>query len=457
MWNVILVTNEQNNGKKKQKIFSPARILALGFIGLIFIGAVLLSLPFATADKQGAPFIDALFTAASAVCVTGLAVVDTGTYYSLFGQAVILILIELGGLGFMTFATLFAIILGRRITLKERIVLQEAFNQLSLEGIVRLVKSVLQIAFVIQAIGALILTVRWWRDFSPVKACYFGLFHAVSAFNNAGFDLFGDFRSLTDYTGDIIVNLTVMTLIILGGLGFMVLSELYITRGRKLHLHSQLVLLSSFGLIVLGYFVIFILEFNNPETFAGLSPLEKGLAALFQSVTPRTAGFNTIQLNTLRETTLLFIMILMYIGASPGSTGGGIKTTTFVSLLIAIYANLRGNKEYTVLERTLPRETVEKAMTITFSGLFLILVVTGVMSMTEKADLIMIIFETISAFGTVGLSLGLTPELSGAGKLAVIFTMYSGRIGTITLAFALARRIPSKAHIKYPEERILIG
>lgn len=457
MWNVILVTDEKNSGKKEQKVFSPARILALGFIGLIFLGAVLLCLPFATADKQGAPFIDALFTAASAVCVTGLVVADTGTYYSLFGQVVILILIELGGLGFMTFATLFAIILGRRITLKERIVLQEAFNQLSLEGIVRLVKSVLQIAFIIQAIGALILAARWWKDLGPVKACYYGLFHAVSAFNNAGFDLFGGFKSLTEYTGDITVNFAIMTLIILGGLGFVVLSELYITRGRKLHLHSQLVLFSSFILIILGYFVIFILEFNNPETFAGLSPMEKGLAALFQSVTPRTAGFNTIQLNSLRETTLLFIMIYMYIGASPGSTGGGIKTTTFVSLLIAIYANLRGNKEYTVFERTLPRETVEKAMTITFSGLFLILVVTGILSLTEQADLITIIFETISAFGTVGLSLGLTPNLSTAGKLAVIFTMYSGRIGTITLAFALARRIPSKAHIKYPEEKILIG
>lgn len=456
MWNVILVTGEKNE-VKKHKVFSPARILALGFIGLIIIGGFILSLPCSTVDGKGASFIDAFFTATSAVCVTGLVVVDTGTYYSLFGQMVILILIEIGGLGFMAFATLFAIILGRRITLKERIVLQEAFNQLTLEGIVRLVKSVLQIAFIIQAVGALLLTIRWWRGFGAVKAIYFGLFHAVSAFNNAGFDLLGNFKSLTDYTGDVVVNLVIMSLIFLGGLGFVVLSELYITRGKKLHLHSQLVLMSSFILILFGFIVIFVLEFNNPKTLAMLNPLEKGLAAFFQSVTPRTAGFNTVPINALKDTTLLFIMIFMFIGASPGSTGGGIKTTTFVSLVIAIYTNLRGNKEYTVLERTLPRETVDKAMTITFSSLFLILLITGLLTITEKADLVSIIFETISAFGTVGLSLGITPELTTVGKLAIMFAMYTGRIGMITLAFALARRIQSKANIKYPEEKIIIG
>ncbi|PKM90196.1 MAG: Trk family potassium uptake protein [Firmicutes bacterium HGW-Firmicutes-12] len=441
----------------KKKVSNPARILVLGFLFLIIIGAILLSLPYATVDGKGATFLDALFTATSAVCVTGLVVVDTGTYYSVFGQVVILFLIELGGLGFMTFATLFAIILGKRITLKERILLQEALNQLTLEGIVRLVKLVLQIAFVIQIIGALVLTLHWLKEFTFGKAAYFGIFHAVSAFNNAGFDLFGGFDSLTAYTGDIVVNLVILVLVILGGLGFVVISEVQIKRGRKLSLHSQIALISTVVLILLGLVIVFILEYNNPHTLSSMSLFDKGIASLFQAVTPRTAGFNTLPINSLTETTILFMMIYMFIGANPGSTGGGIKTTTFVSLLTAIFANLRGKKEYTLLERTLPRETVEKAITITFSGLLLIIIITGMLTLTEEAGMINLLFETVSAFGTVGLSLGVTPSLSSLGKLAIMFTMYTGRIGTLTLAFALAQRNVSTTHIKYPEEKILIG
>jgi len=248
----------------------------------------------ATVDDKGAPPITALFTATSAACVTGLVVVDTGTYFTVFGQMVILLLIQIGGLGFMTFATLFAILLGRKITLKERMLLQESFNQVSIEGIVRLVKYVIQMTFIIETLGAVILALRWAPEFGWRRSIYLGIFHSVSSFNNAGFDLFGGFRSITMYVGDLTVNLVIASLIILGGLGFHVLSDIYVKRGRHLRLHSQLVIYSSLGLIVVGAVIIFLLEYTNPNTLGGLNPLSKIIASFFQSVSPRTAGYNSL-------------------------------------------------------------------------------------------------------------------------------------------------------------------
>lgn len=445
--------NENNGGK-----LTPTQVLALGFAGVILLGTLLLMLPIATKDGNGAPFLNAIFTATSAVCVTGLVVVDTGTYYSYFGQGVILLLIEVGGLGFMTFATLLAIILGRKITLKERILLQEALNQFSLEGIVRLTKYVLQISVVIQLTAALVLALRWATDLGWKKGLYFGLFHAISAYNNAGFDVFGGFQSLTNYTGDLITNVTVMILIILGGLGFVVLSELYVHRGTKLNLHSRLVLLTSFLLIGLGTLVVYVLEYTNPHTLAPMEPFSKFLASLFQAITPRTAGFNTLDIGQMRETTLLFLIMLMFIGASPGSTGGGIKTTTFLSVVLSVVASFQGKSDSTILERTIPRDLIQKALTITILALLLVLVVTGILTLTEDEEFLPLLFEATSAFATVGLSMGVTPQLSTAGKVSIIFTMYVGRVGPLTLAFALAqKRKVSLAHIRYPEERIIIG
>ncbi|KJR49271.1 Potassium uptake protein, integral membrane component, KtrB [Desulfosporosinus sp. I2] len=439
------------------KIMTPSRVLVFGFAGFILFGALLLTLPQATQDGLGLPFLNAAFTATSAVCVTGLVVVDTASTFTLFGQWVILFLIQVGGLGFMTFATLFAMLLGRKITLKERLLLQEALNQVSVEGIVRLTKSILKISFAIEAMGALILTLRWYSDFGWSKALYYGVFHSISAFNNAGFDLFGNFSSLTAFVGDPIVNITIMLLIICGGLGFIVLADLLGPR-KRFRLHTKIVLQVSVALILLGAVFILIMEFTNPKTLAPLPFGTKVLAAFFQSVSPRTAGFNTINLAGMRDTTLLSMIVLMFIGASPGGTGGGIKTTTFISIVLSVLSTYRSDPHVVLEGRTLPKDVIQKAWAITTSAAILIFLILSILSYTENSDLLTVLFEVTSAFGTVGLSLGITPTLSSVGKMAIILTMFIGRVGPLTLAFVLSQKKAKQvAHVKYPDERILIG
>ncbi len=434
----------------------PSQVLVLGFALVIFFGALLLTLPQATQNGLGLPFLNAVFTATSAVCVTGLVVVDTATTFTNFGQWVILLLIQVGGLGFMTFATLFAMILGRRITLKQRLLLQEALNQVSVEGIVRLVRSVLKISFAIEAIGALILTLRWQSDFGWSKALYYGIFHSVSAFNNAGFDLFGNFSSLTAYVGDPVVNITIMLLIICGGLGFIVLADLLGPR-KRYRLHTKIVLQVSAALILIGAVVIFLMEFTNPKTLGPLPIGTKVLAAFFQSVSPRTAGFNTLNLAGMYDTTLLSMIVLMFIGASPGSTGGGIKTTTFIAMVLSVLSTYRSDPHVVLGGRTLPKDVIQKAWAITTSAAVLVFLIVSILSLTERTDLLTVLFEVTSAFGTVGLSLGITPYLTDVGKMAIILTMFIGRVGPLTLAFVLSQKKNKKAHIKYPDERIMIG
>ncbi len=440
-----------------EKNMTPSRVLVLGFAVVILVGALLLTLPQATQDEMGLSFLNALFTATSAVCVTGLVVVDTATTFTHFGQWVILILIQIGGLGFMTFATLFAMILGKKITLKERLLLQEALNQVSVEGIVRLTKSVLVISFAFEAIGTLILTLRWYSDFGWSKALYYGLFHSVSAFNNAGFDLMGNFSSLTAFVGDPVVNLVIMLLFISGGLGFLVMADLLAHR-KKFSLHTKIVLLVSGALILLGTVIILIMEFANPDTLGPLPIKTKVLASLFQSATTRTAGFNTLNLAGLYDTTLLSMIVLMFIGASPGGTGGGIKTTTFIAIALSVLSTYRSNPYVVLQGRTLPKDVIQKAWAVTTSALFLVFVILSILSHTENSDLMTVFFEVTSAFGTVGLSLGITPTLSEVGKMAIILTMFIGRLGPLTLAFVLSqKRDKQEAHIKYPDERIMIG
>ncbi|HWQ73598.1 MAG TPA: TrkH family potassium uptake protein [Desulfitobacteriaceae bacterium] len=440
------------------KLINPSRVLVFGFALLILLGALILTLPQASQDGKSIPFLNAIFTSTSAVCITGLSVVDVGTTFSFFGQAVILILIQVGGLGFMTFAALFAIILGKKITLKERLLLKEALNQVSLAGIVRLAKYVVQISFVIEAIGALILTLRWSSDFGWSKALYYGLFHAVSAFNNAGFDLFENFSSLTAYSGDVIINITMMSLIFLGGLGFAVLAGIYTYRERKLSLHTRIVLQVSGILILVGAVIIFLLEYLNPLTFGPLPPGTKVLAAFFQAVSPRSAGFSTVNLLNMHETTLFFIIMLMFIGASPGSTGGGIKTTTFIAILLSVLSTFRGQAHVVIKERTLPVEIIRKALAITISLAFLIILLTFILSITEDAGLIPLFFEVTSALATTGLSLGITPSLSVFGKIMIIISMFIGRVGLLTLVYFLSQRAKeSEEHFKFPDEQILIG
>lgn len=445
---------------KISNLFTPARVLVLGFSLLILIGALLLTLPEATRDGQGLSFLNAMFTATSAVCVTGLVVVDTGTTFTTFGQLVVLALIQVGGLGFMTFATLIAIMLGKRVTFKERLVLQEALNQVSPAGVVRLARYVLLFTFVFEAMGALILSFRWSFDLGWERALYYGIFHAVSAFNNAGFDLFGNFMSLTGYSGDMTVNVTIMLLIITGGLGFTVLADLYSHKRehKKFSLHTKLVLEATAILIGLGAVFILAIEFSNPKTLGALPLPVKVLASFFQSVTTRTAGFNTLNLPDLRDTTLIFMIALMFIGASPGSTGGGVKTTTFISVVLSVLSTFKGEEQISVKGRTLPREVVKKAVAIITMATLLIFVVVSLLTLTEKADFLTLLFEVTSAFGTVGLSLGVTPHLTIIGKIAIMLTMFTGRVGPLTVGFALSRKIQgAQVSMKYPEEKIIIG
>lgn len=416
-------------------------------------------LPVATKSGKGADFLTALFTATSATCVTGLVVVDTKTYWSVFGQIVIMLLIQVGGLGIMTMSTLFALILGRRITFKERLVMQEAFNTNSLGGIVKFAKYILMVSFLFESIGAIMLTLRFLPQMGLKKAVYYGLFHSISAFNNAGFDLMGNFKSLTGYVSDWVVNLVVMGLIIFGGLGFYVLLDIYEHRHfNKFTLHSKIVITITLLLIAIGTLLIFLFEYNNPKTLGPLDFPTKILAALFQAVTPRTAGFNTLSLSDMTIASKFLTIILMFIGASPAGTGGGIKTTTFAVILYTVLSVIQGEEETVLCKRTISRNIVYKAVAISFISVFIIFSVTMVLSITETSNFLTVLYETTSAFGTVGLSLGLTPELSTVGKIIIIFTMYTGRVGPLTLALALAKRQRRpKPIIKYAEEKIMVG
>lgn len=444
---------------KQQRKFklSPPQMLVLGFSGMILIGTFLLMLPIANHTGASLAFIDAFFTATSATSVTGLVVRDTGTFFTTFGQVVIMILIQIGGLGFMTMATLFALVFRRRISLKDRLILQEAMNQGSMEGIVRLIRKVLYYSLIIEASAAMLLAIRFAMDMPILRAIYFGLFHAVSMFNNAGFDLFGQFHSLTNYVGDPIVNIVVMFLIVTGGIGFIVIADLVSYRQkRRLSLHAKVVLSMTAALIVIGFITIFIFEFTNKSTLSPLSWGEKLWSALFQSVTSRTAGANTLDIGNMRQATQFFIIILMFIGASPGSTGGGIKTTTFTILAGAVMAMITRKNDVILFRYRLAQERIFKAVTITMLSLFWVIAIAMILSATETAPFLSILFETMSAFGTVGLSMGLTSELTEVGKLFICLTMFVGRVGLLTLAYALGPK-KERELFRYPEGKIIIG
>lgn len=445
--------------KKLSKVsVDPPKALVLGFAFIIFIGTFLLTLPVSTRDGLGLHWIDALFTATSATCVTGLVVVDTGTTFTVFGQIVILSLIQVGGLGFMTFATFFALLMRKKISLKERLLLQESLNQVSIEGVVRLARMVLIFTAIIELVGAMLLAIRFSFDFPLGKAIYFGVFHAISNFNNAGFDLMGEFSSLTRYVEDPLVTLVVCALITLGGIGFIVMSELYeYTIRRRLSLHTKVVLLTSALLTGIGTLLIFLLEYNNPKTLQPLSMMGKFLGSLFQAVTPRTAGSNTLNIPDLQQSTLFLIIILMFIGASPGSTGGGIKTTTFATLIGAVWAQIKGKEDVIFFRQRIMSNMISKSLTVTMSGLFIVIAVTMMLTITETtSDFLMILFEATSAFGTVGLSMGLTPNLSEFGRIIITLTMFAGRVGPLTIAFALAQR-HQKEYYRFPKGKIMIG
>lgn len=437
---------------------SPPKILVLGFAIIIFIGACLLTLPIATEDGNGLPFLNALFTATSATCVTGLIVVDTGDTFTMFGEIVILALIQIGGLGFMTFATLFFLLLGKKISLKERLLLKEAFNNISMAGLVKLVKRILLFTALIELIGGLILSIRFSFDMPIGKAIYFGFFHSISNFNNAGFDLMGGFQGLTAYVADPFVVLTICALITIGGLGFIVMNELYEYRETKrLSVHSKIVLSATVILTVGSTLLIFLFEYTNSKTIGDLTGMGKILGSFYQAVTPRTAGSNTLPIGDLTHSTLFLTILLMFIGAGSGSTAGGIKITTFAVLAATLWAQIRGKEDVVLFRRRIVIETILKALTVAMCGMVIVVFVTIFLSITEqKHSFMMYLFEATSAFGTVGLSMGLTPELTPAGRILIILTMFAGRLGPLTIAFAITkRRKPEAFH--HPKGNIMIG
>lgn len=442
-----------------RKGLNPAQVLVLGFAAVIFVGGLLLNLPISSVDGNSVGFVNAIFTATSAVCVTGLAVVDTGTHWTLFGKIIIMLLIQIGGLGFMTMTTTIAFVMGRKISLKSRLIMQEAYNQSTVAGIVRLTQYVLFVTLAIEGIAALILMTRFIPMYGWANGIFYGIFHSVSAFCNAGFDLVGGFRSLMPFVSDPVINFTIMFLIISGGLGFAVITEIInIRKFSKFSLHAKVVISMTILLILLGFISILLLEYNNPDTLGPLSWPQKLLAALFQSVTPRTAGFNTVDMAKYSISAQLMTIILMFIGGSPGSTAGGIKTTTFGVIISQVVSVIVGKESPQVFKKRIPMDVINKALALFSVAMFLVLLVTMLLSITETGHSFMeLIFETTSAFATVGLTLGITTSLTVPGKLIIAFTMFAGRLGPLTLIMAIAARQGKRVKYKYPEGKILVG
>lgn len=436
--------------------FSPSQLIALTFAGLILAGALLLMLPFAGREGAGLSFVDALFTATSASCVTGLVVVDTGTYFSTFGQLVIIALIQMGGLGLVLFATLFSVLLRKKIDLQSRLNIQASLNQDELDGVVRMSLRIAKYTAVIEGFFGTVLAFRFWPQFG-VRGIYYGYWHAVSAFCNAGFDLFGHYQSLTAFVGDPVVNLSIGLLIILGGMGFAVMRDVLQKRCfRRLKLHSKMVLTVTGLLIGIGMIGFALLEGRNPATLGSLSTGDAFWASFMQSVSPRTAGFNSVDLNSLRVPTMIFTIFLMFIGASPASTGGGIKTTTFALLLLNIWQVVRGKSECEIFGRRIGEETLFQAFAITSLSLLWVAFATLALTCLEDTSFLAAAFEVVSAYATVGLSTGLSQHIGTASKIILILSMYAGRVGFMTFALALAANKPS-GHIHYPKENIIIG
>lgn len=447
------------------RFLTPERTLILSFFIMILVGTWLLSLPYAARIKTSS-FIDALFTATSAVCVTGLIVVDSGGFYSQFGQIIILILIQVGGLGIMTFSIFFYLLLGRSIGIRDRRIIQDTFSQFPIRNIYVLLKSVFLYTIIIEFVGALFLFIGWNGHLPLMTALYFSLFHAISAFCNSGFSLFSD--SFVGFQNNITLNLSITSLIILGGLGFIVLKEIVdigLRRNTSLRisLHSKVVLTTSVTLIVLGTLFIFLTERDN--SLLNLSLGEQVLTSYFQSVTSRTAGFNTLSMMSLGNATLFVLIILMFIGASPGSCGGGIKTTNLATLVSLAFNRYKGRERANLFKRTIPHETVARSISIILASILAVTIITVFLLVTQLGDIshtesrglfLEYLFETVSAFGTVGLSMGVTTKLNSAGKLIIIAMMLLGRLGPLTLAFAMARRT-KKTEFQYAEENIIVG
>ena len=441
---------------------SPARYITLVFVGMILVGAAVLSLPIASRSGSSCGFLTALFTATSATCVTGLSLVDTYTQWTAFGQAVILLLIQVGGLGFMTIVSIFFFMLHARLGIKKRKIIQQAFGLNDMQGVVRLVRHVLRGTAFFEVCGAIILTVRFWQDFPLKNAIWMGVFHSVSAFCNAGFDILGRITpgaSLSAYVADPVINVTIMALIVIGGIGFFVWEDLYHNwrRPSRLSIYTRLVLLITALLIVGGAGLIALTEWNNPGTLGPMPVGQKLLAALFQSVTNRTAGFATIAQDAMTDAGKAVCCIWMLIGGSSGSTAGGIKTVTAGVVLLSTLCSLRGRSRLTIMKKTISQEQVTTAQLILSLLVGLAVVGAIFISATTGFSFVDSLFETTSALGTVGLTANVTPYLNLPAKLMLIVFMFFGRVGitTISMGFLLSDR--AEERFRYAETKLMIG
>lgn len=436
----------------------PGVTISVSFFIIIMTGAFLLMLPVATVSGKGASLVDAFFTSTSALCVTGLVVQDTAVYFSRFGHVVILILMQLGGLGIMTSYAFFSIAIGKRILVSQQVAMKEVLDT----GYGEVKKTVLFIiisTFVIEAIGAVVLAIHWSNE--PFgDYVFFSIFHSTSAFCNAGFSLFSN--SLVNYSGDVVVNITIGLLIVFGGLGFIVLSNVlgyfsFFSRSdkkRKINLHAKIVLTMAGILIIVGAILFYIFECKN--TLDLFSIKDKIFVSFFQSITTRTAGFTTVDISNLTTPTFLFFIFFMFIGGSSGSTAGGIKAGTFFVIIAVVYNMFRGREDVEVFERTIHRRTVQKAVSVATISLLTILMFCLILLYTEEASFKAVIFEAFSAFGTVGLSAGLSSDLTVIGKVIMSILIFVGRIGPLTLALVLGRETSGR-RIRFPEEGIVVG
>lgn len=446
--------------KKKFKM-TPLQILAGGFIVLILLGALLLMLPAASRDGKSIPFLNALLTSASATCVTGLVVYDTYTQFSVVGQAIILILIQIGGLGFISVISFMAMAARKRIGLAGRSYLMESIGALQLGGVIRLLRRVLLGTAIFEGVGAILLATRFIPEFGWKTGTWYALFHAVSAFCNAGFDLMGriePYCSLVPFQNDIVVNLTISSLIMVGGIGFLVWDDIIEKKWHftKYRLHSKIMLTVSAGLVLTGTVLFFLLEQN--AAFKGMSFWDRLLASYFQSVSPRTAGFNSVDLAALSESGNLLTILLMFIGAGPGSTGGGLKITTIAVLVMTAVSFSVGSDEVNMFKRRLEKEAVHRAFSVTVlyvtaavTAMFAILWIQPELAMKD------VLFESFSAIGTVGLTTGITRSLVPASRLIIILLMYLGRVGSLSVVMAVTLSGRPGARLKNPEEKIVVG
>lgn len=442
-----------------RKKISGWRILALGYLAAILVGGLLLSLPISSKTGEMTNLLDSLFTATSATCVTGLIVYDTFLHWSLFGQIVILLLIQVGGIGFMTFITLFSLLLGRQINLSSRTLIMQATGKPEISGIIRFVKRIIIGTFIFETAGTILLSFAFVPKMGFVEGVYFSLFHSVSAFCNAGFDLMGSFgsmSSLTSMADNVLVNFTIMALIFTGGIGFLVWNDILECKLRfsKFHLHTKIVLVASAVIVILPAALFLAFEYDN--TLSGMSLGEKIMASLFQAITPRTAGFNTVDISMMNDSTTLLVIFLMFVGGNSGSTAGGIKLTTFIVIMLSVINTARRKNELIIGRRRLERNLFSSAVTISACYLMWIVVASITLCALEPFGLRAIVFEVVSAIGTVGLSMGITSALGIVSKLILMFTMYVGRAGIITLLFALQRNSESPP-TSVPTENLLIG